>query len=415
MSFGSKILVFLFFLLSGVTWLAAEDGGGIMSRLTFADICGAALISWVILFYRRQGLVYVFPYQFRIYLIFLIFYVTSIFLSDYPERGVFEFVIHFFIFLVGLSLLNIMTRSSQGNEFSEVLQMILVSGGLLALVGIIQFFFVPTLFQGVHGGLSGTFRNTGQAGAFWGVYLALVVPGFFLGIIRRNAINSALIGLMIIALIFTFKRAAQIGFSIGFVLFLASVVFASGAALRARMVTYFILFSVAIALLGSVAFSWGIENIPGMQERVERKINVSAVDDFSEGFLAENINATLQAFSDAPVFGVGPGNVAGIYMEKHEIHSSYLKIVATTGVLGSLAYAFFMVFFYLAIRKYRRMNSMYGKYLYFFSPFFIGLLVSWGYTYHLRKREFWILFAVISFCILLAKKFSPRDEVNPVL
>jgi hypothetical protein len=46
-------------------------------------------------------------------------------------------------------------------------------------------------------------------------------------------------------------------------------------------------------------------------------------------------------------------------------------------------------------RKKERKNNPYSDYLYNIYPFLLGCLISWIYTYHLRKREFWIMVGVL--------------------
>jgi hypothetical protein len=45
-------------------------------------------------------------------------------------------------------------------------------------------------------------------------------------------------------------------------------------------------------------------------------------------------------------------------------------------------------------------------------PFVIGWLISWGYTYHLRKREFWIAFAIISIVYKLIIDSKNKKIIN---
>jgi hypothetical protein len=39
----------------------------------------------------------------------------------------------------------------------------------------------------------------------------------------------------------------------------------------------------------------------------------------------------------------------------------------------------------------------------YFSPFLAGLIISWAYTYHLRKREFWIAFMLLVLCSIVSE------------
>src|SRR5262249_5389247 len=110
-------------------------------------------------------------------------------------------------------------------------------GAVLALVGLWDFFAphfgLPALAtylglwegfsaQGgaVTGGVTSTFRNTGQAGSFFQVVLSfgLALQPILSRRYKREAVCSCL--LLAVAMIFTVKRAAIIGTGLGFLLLL---------------------------------------------------------------------------------------------------------------------------------------------------------------------------------------------------
>lgn len=395
-------LLFLYFFSAGITWVEGEAGSGISGRVTFADIIGVLLIvlaCFQVLTKNRAALFI--PSEYKWYVPFLFILIVSMIFSAKPLVGLLEILVHFYIFVVSLFLINIFKNNASGDLFEKLLLLILYSGGALAAIGLLQFFVLPSLFLGVHGGLSGTFRNTGQAGAFFSTYLAVLIPGFLTGLIKPRIRNYFILTIILMALLFTFKRSAQIGFIVGAALIVLKLLRSSS--IRDKKIGAYVFMAVALLTpLGLVLFYWGIENISGMAWRFSNKVNANTIQSFSEGFLAENLNGMWKAFTDKPLFGVGPANVAGVYTLKYELHSTYMKIIATTGLVGTLAYVLFMLSFFINIFKARSVN-VYGRYLSYFFPLYIGLVISWAYTYHLRKREFWILFAIISFALFLYK------------
>ncbi len=407
---STKYLIFIYFLSIGFTWVEGEAGGGVFNRIIYADLIGLIIIIFSLLgmVISTNGLVM--PKEYLFYIPFMLVYTISGISSESPEKFTLHLLIHAYIYVLSLLLLNVFLRQQRDIFPSTLLNLVLYSGFIIAAIGLIQFFILPNWFSGSHGGLSGTFRNTGQAGSFFSLYLAIIIPGFLVKLIKPQPFNIFCAAIIVIALVFTFKRAAWIGFVVG--LILLSLVLVLSGSKRDKKVGITILISTAvISFLVTVLFTWGLENIDGMKYRFEYKLNSDTISKFEQGFLNENLEATFAALADRPLFGVGPGNIMGVYTAKHEIHSSYMKILATTGLTGTLAYIIFMVFMLvkLGVRKH---HTVYSRYIKYFFPFFIGLIISWSYTYHLRKREFWVMFAILAFFLILHRSIVRSKQAS---
>src|SRR5690606_21416322 len=101
-----------------------------------------------------------------------------------------------FIFTVSIALVLGQERQPDEATVRRLLRMVLISGGGLATLGLVDFLIWPSLLPGLPNGLAGTFRNTGQAGSFFGTYLALIVPAFLSGLLaanRRNIVIATII------------------------------------------------------------------------------------------------------------------------------------------------------------------------------------------------------------------------------
>jgi hypothetical protein len=61
--------------------------------------------------------------------------------------------------------------------------------------------------------------------------------------------------------------------------------------------------------------------------------------------------------------------------------------------------------------KIQRANP-YANFLRELSPLIIGCIISWGYTYHLRKREFWIMFAIVFLAYRLINVWKINEVKN---
>ncbi|WBY02081.1 hypothetical protein PE066_00645 [Ramlibacter tataouinensis] len=407
-------LTFIYFLFSGVTWVAGEAGAGAGGRITVADIVGLLLIG--LLFADRslaRESTLRMPIQYLAFLPLLLCFLVGVVFSRFPSRGALELVVHAFGFLVSLALFNLYCRVEAERATRLLLQMVLYSGGILAGVGLVDFLIWPTLIENPTFGLIGTFRNTGQAGSFFGVYLAILIPGFLSKLLRANKRNLAILFIIVLALVFTLKRAALIGIALG--VFLLTISMAASTSKRDKKYGVTTLLAIAgLLLVGYPAFLWGMDNVSGMAWRFSSKFNSDAIDDFSEGFMAENIHATFLALRENAFLGVGLGGVQGYITEKYEIHSTYLAMFANGGVLGFLLYVIFMLLLVAPWLRVRTRNA-FGLYLRYSLPLFLGLLVSWAYTYHLRKREFWIIFFVLVLMHFYAKKAGEEKNEAGVL
>lgn len=394
--FTRKLIVFLIFiftLLSGITWTAGDAGANVSGRIIAADGIGLIIILLFLVKILKNKFMY-FDRSFYFYVLFLFINLISLTFSTYPDLGFIEYITHLFIFLVCISLYNLIRFESPDLDYiRSIIESTLLASGLIALIGIIQFFFLPSLFSNSFGGLSGTFRNTGQAGAYFSVFLCLGIAAIISGLIRRNLLNLSSLFLLITALIFTFKRAALLGVSVGIVLLFLKLALSNKSEDKKYFIVILSFVSILVFVLINI-FIWAGDNIDGVIWRSTSKFNPDTVEDFSEGFLAENIDATMRAFWDSPILGVGMGNMAGIYTAKYEIHSTYLSILSASGILGIFSYSLFLMYTAKNFFVSSKVNET-TQFLISMSILYVGLLISFSYTYNPRKREFWILMVII--------------------
>jgi O-antigen ligase len=322
-------VLFLYFLLSGYTLTAGEAGQGILGRVTYSDFVGLALIGIALVTSKRLFV----PRQYLMYLPFLFAALLSLLVSGNVAQGTIEFLIHVFIWCVSLALLNIVMNA--GPEMTErVFLTLLAAWFLIALAGLVQYLLFPSLFSGrVLGGVVGTFRNTGQSGSFHGLALAVIVPAMLAGLIRRNLITYMMAATILLAFILTFKRAAYVGFGAGLVLLLLMLATIGDRRDKVRALVVLGAVIVAVPLVG-LLFEWGTQNIQYFEWRYRAKLSSDAIERFPGGLPAGEFAATWTAWSDHPMLGTGWGNIIGEYTRKHEIHSTYLGIVAQLGILG---------------------------------------------------------------------------------
>ncbi|MGV1015869.1 MAG: O-antigen ligase family protein [Fluviibacter phosphoraccumulans] len=380
-------------------FLEDTDGG----RFVIPDLI---LIVLIILFIMRAvfGRKITIPITYLAALPLLLVFILGSLTAFYIDRAFFELVIVLFSFLGSLAIVNLLISMPEVWFIRFVKGYFLVIG-FLATISLVDFFFMPGLISSRQlGGLQGPFRNTGQAGSFFGVHSAIMLALVISNVIPRRVLYLMAAGVSVIALLFTVKRASWIAFLVGLFLLGIFLIFSSSRSGKNNKNIYMVFFST-ISLLGFFIFQWAIENVSGLSWRFNTKISSDAAESFSEGFLIENINSSLTALANSPLTGVGLGNVYEIY-QKHEIHSTYLGILAYAGLLGTVAYVYFMGTLLMAIwrESIHRIHNIWASFLYAVLPLIIGLLVGWAYTYHIRKREFWILMFFVSVAIELSKR-----------
>lgn len=398
----SVVAVGLFTLLAGITWVEGEAGQGLAGRVAVPDIFGVLIVAYVAVqsLSWSSGRIPV-PAQYRFYVPLLIVYLISASFSLQPTRAMFEILVHLFIFIVSLAIYSLLLRQSEDN-LSRAFQAALYGAGTIALIGLAHFFFFPSMFSGSHGGLSGTFRNTGQAGSYFGLMLALLIPAYLCGFLRTNVRNTALLLIIAIALLFTFKRAALVGVLFGALVLFGRLVITGGR--RQKLIAAIILVAIAPVFLGvSVLLEYAVENIHGVSYRLNRKMTGDALDDFASGFFTENLRASIEAVKMRPFVGIGLSNASGLVTERYEIHGSYFAVLAYSGTIGLAAYLTFLARVMWVVVSGSGLENRCSRYLYYFWPFFIGLIGSWIYTYPLRKREFWIMLAIVSVVVAFTR------------
>lgn len=326
------------------------------------------------------------------------------------DRALMELVVLVFCLVGSIVIVNLLAGLPEG-WLSRLLRWYVLVIGALALVCVVDFLLLPGLISSRSlGGLQGPFRNTGQAGAYFGLHVFVITALIISGIVPRRLLYVASGIVTFLALVFTLKRASILAFAVGIIVLVLVLLLGSASRRDKRAAIGFIVASAIVGVIGLALFQWALGEVSGLRWRLETKFAMSALDSFQDGFLAENIQSTISAFSDSPILGVGLDNVRGIY-QSHEIHSTYLAIIAYGGALGVIAYSWFMGSFLMGMYRESKLHAsnMWARFLYLLLPLTIGLMVGWGYTYHLRKREFWLMVAFVA----LAARMSQKQRKQP--
>lgn len=408
-----KKIVIILLAISVLTSFITQTIGssGLLARITLADL--SSLMAGF-LFIQNFKIIYNKSYQ-AAFLLFLVFSL-GIFVSGNREGTLTELLVLVFLISTAVMIYSVY-RSSEG--FVKLIHLCIYASLLASLVAFYAFLadiiglpqFLP---QRATGEILSGFRNAGQAGAYALVMLTILMPfryssAYKLLDKRHQFLLTLSVYSTLVFLFLTGKIAAYIGF-IFCLLF---------SAIQKRKFNYFFILLLFAIIVGII---WqNLDTIaPDVYNRISGKIETRVTDNLSgevdvteEGFLAQNLGKAIHVFLDKPLFGSGIGGFYEVY-GRYEVHSTYFKLLGETGLAGTVIYIVFMTIFFSNFKdvsKLRKTNP-YASYLWNMLPFLYGCLISWGYTYHLRKREFWILFSIVVIAGYLKKNWNKRKELS---
>ena len=429
----SRYLLWLFIFFSFITH---PIGGSMhissmtnpLKRMTMGDIAGFAGIFLVVLANMSKKITV--PELFKYSLLFLLCLAPGMLVSFRPFTTFFEIFILSFLIVLAVCIFN--THKDFRNYIS-LLKLLIVTTLACSLVGVydlvagftsLPFLFQPRMFSadgveqyatGLVGEAKSGFRNAGQAGSYMLHMLTILIPLQFskVRLFLNKRWNQVLRFTLFVGIIFifmTFKVAALIGFVVG--VFLYSIMFRN---------TKFIIGIVVFVLLGIATFPATEALAPKFYNRVKYKFTTRIADNAAKiageavkvkkkSFIEKNIGLAMESFKTNPLFGSGIGAFSGRY-GKHEVHSTPFKLVGETGILGIVGYLLLItvvMIYFLRAFPYSRDNP-FRQFLLSVLPFFLGCMVSWGYTWHIRKRSFWIMLMVIAISSYMMSEWKRKN------
>ena len=402
-----KKLVYFFLALSILTSFITRTLGesGILARIAFPDVIGMLAILFFFLsgerFLIHKSIISAF-------IIVAAFAVGLIVTQVLSATAVEVFILLFLV--VSCVIIYSLYRSEEG--LIKLLKLIIYTALVTSAMGFYGFAAsitgLPNIFaERASGEVISGFRNAGQAGSYALIMITILMP------LKSSALNKVfdkrhqiLLNIAIVSLILFLFLTGKIAGYIGFAFCLLF-----SALQKRKFVNVFV-----IAIIGGgLAIVWyNLENIaPDVYKRIYSKYqtritaNISGENDITEnGFIASNLGGAMKVFENHPFTGSGIGGYYTVY-DNYEVHSTYFKLLGETGAIGTFAYIYFVIVLFSnfkGVSKIRKKNP-YADYLWNLLPFLCACFISWSYTYHLRKREFWILFAVICIVSYLKKSF----------
>ncbi len=397
------LLICLYAVASPITWTTGDASANLSERFAVSDVVGCVFLCVMFLHLALKGGGIHVSATVVAAGVFLLcagmgMFVTNSFSQTFAELAVLGFIMT--IFFAGENAVQderqLRTLLHVWVGASTFISLIGVWDQLHYVIGTPQIISRASNLVGATDAIA-TFRNHGQAGA----YIMMV---FFVALAYWSARGGfrhskfwwpVAMTVMLLFLMLTLKRAAIIGTAIG-------VVCWTGYALLRHPRSVLIVGMSGLMVFAGVAFFLSSRNL---SERFWFKFQsaIESTDIEKSSFIASNWGEAFASFEKNPVVGRGYGNTV-VTADQHETHSTYLKMLGEGGLLGIIGYFVLMTTTLWYFRAAVMNSSPWGKFLANLAPLLVGAVVSWGYIYHLRKREFWITMLIIAVASRLATK-----------
>lgn len=372
-----------------------EEGVGLLGRLVPADFFLAAVILLSVIAnieVRCRALA-------EILLALVGVMLVGAMLSLDVGRSIVEVLVHAFLMVGFVALVTLIDTE---DRFYKAAFAFLASGVVASVVGVWDSLATSVGFKSLLEAPEGytalgaaTFRNYGQAGNYV-IHVAVLALALIIGLGRGGDSRSYLkmvtwpaLLLSLLLLAISSKVSSVLGLAAALSLMVACSVLIFGSFAAISKISLLLILTVPV-LIGLITY--GGEDLAGrITGRFMARISAEAG---GGGFATDNWTAAILAFGDYPFFGTGIGAFAGNYHE-FAVHSTYLKLLAEAGIFALLIFIFFLIVV-LSYLKFDRilMNDGFTRVGVLLGYSIIGLSLSWGYTYNLRKREFWIILAL---------------------
>ncbi len=381
-----------------------------LCRICPCDVFGILAILGVLANFKANN--YTIPKLIWILLLFSLITFTGLFVSKNIEATLLSIGIILYCILLALSIFNLYNSE---RRFILLMSTILISCGVGAFIGVYDFIanytalpnLIPpreiykngVLVEVVRQDIISGFRNTGQASNYFYFLIVALIPFYFQKKIKfstpYNLMYLFTLAITSFAIVYIFKISILLSFISSIVLF---TIFMNSR----RIYSYFFGLLVVVFLSGVVIAKVSPELLKYGRFKYRKRILVWFTDTkpkkkSTDTFIKRNYRAAIDGFKKYPLTGVGVGSFAKYY-DVNNVHSTPLTILSNTGILGTIVYVLFLCYFFkIFIDNFRERirENVYSDLLYFMTPFIIGTCFSWAYTFHLMKREFWILLGVI--------------------
>ena len=366
----------------------------VLKYLTLSEVFGIMAISFFLLNNLKNTFLLIkHNFVFTASLLLLTSFSLGIFVTKDLKATLLALII--FAYLILLSIAIVITFKS---NFLLLIKTIIVTFIIMSVVGFYDYFALKNNFLTIFPNTSNNyiisgFRYFGQTGDYSFMLLSFLLPYQFSNLstlLSKKWFIALRIAtfLGVIVLIGTGRVSAILSLGIGiFLWIILTRKWEFFKKHRLELILFFIIILSAKYTLPDI--------YKNVTSRYESRVSNRVDNTLESEFIVNNFTFAITSFKDKPLLGHGLASIANP-TDDSEIHGTYLKILGETGIFGTLFYVFFIgSIFLLIVKKIRDKASTSNHFFVHYLPFFIASIIIWSYEYHLRKKEFWIILAVL--------------------
>ncbi len=360
-------------------------------ELTISDFCMLFLAFISIVFLKKINpsfKSYIFSFLLFCFLILLSFVHAKesfIFIRDF-----FPNIFAFLIITTTLVFFSLGNNVKRLNTIRNVLVLSLLVGGLPAYFEAISGIRYGIFYDAYNWRYTFLSQNPNQYGVASILYIFLIVI-IDLMFKRANLKKDIFIILFsLVPMLYSGSRTAILSFSlvslvVFFYLFLGMNIVSK--MLIAPIVIVLVFFSVIKTIDFMKEKGGQINRALTIFEKIEKGENIAKI----EGGTGASINEAIRLFKMYPILGVGIGNKIAYSTTRTEIHNTYLKFLAETGIVGF--FGFLVIFFRPIISIFKSRTAFFNKVI---SLGFFLIFVGMNYPHFLfRQRWVWFFMTVL--------------------
>ena len=268
---------------------------------------------------------------------------------------------------------------------------------------------------------AGPFRNRAHMAsymltAFWMALMFAQWPG----ISKRKRLVAYLgVTMTLYCVAVSGRRSVYLSLFVG----LAVLAIAFLIAQRGKRTSFFVAAAFVVVILGFM-YQYGSRYMPqlaffkervGMiDDRLDAALGITEDEARDKSFFALQQAGVRRAFSTHPFIGIGWGGFAKSHYSptSHEVHSTPMRFLAETGLVGIILYVLFLIVLVGSVIQsfLRARGTPFSNSFLVLCVGLVSMVISYLYNRHVTERTFWILLVVIVASDLSSRRLRGRKD-----